>query len=196
MSTWRLSRKSAARGCVYFCNLSAVTPPEHVEIAVEAALSFRAGDRPWQGLRTRRNGRGPGGGRQGCGAERRCRPDRRRCDGAGLGRRPAARRDLRCGAGPRRWVDRRAGDQGTGEGDAGPRAPRRCPDRGHGRGWRGVFQGHDLRAGDADGGTRHEGRLGNPAAGPDPDRRAAQGAWSCWPRSRATCTTSARTWSA
>ena len=39
------------KGCVYFCNLSAVTPPEHVKVAVDAALSFRAGDRPWKGLR-------------------------------------------------------------------------------------------------------------------------------------------------
>ena len=43
--------ETGGKGCVYFCNLSAVTPPEHVEIAVEAALSFRAGDRPWKGLR-------------------------------------------------------------------------------------------------------------------------------------------------
>ncbi len=39
------------KGCVYFCNLSAVTPPEHVKIAVDAALDFRRGERPWQGLR-------------------------------------------------------------------------------------------------------------------------------------------------
>lgn len=39
------------KGTVYFCNLSAVTPPENVKIAVEAVRMFRAGDRPWQGLR-------------------------------------------------------------------------------------------------------------------------------------------------
>ena len=39
------------RGCVYFCNLSAVTPPENVKIAVDAALAFRRGERPWKGLR-------------------------------------------------------------------------------------------------------------------------------------------------
>ena len=39
------------KGCVYFCNLSAVTPPEHVKIAVDAALAFRRGERPWKGLR-------------------------------------------------------------------------------------------------------------------------------------------------
>ena len=39
------------KGSVYFCNLSAVTPPENVKIAVDAALAFRAGDRPWKGLR-------------------------------------------------------------------------------------------------------------------------------------------------
>lgn len=39
------------KGCVYFCNLSAVTPPEHVKVAVDAALAFRDGERPWKGLR-------------------------------------------------------------------------------------------------------------------------------------------------
>jgi 5-methyltetrahydrofolate--homocysteine methyltransferase len=39
------------RGAVYFCSLSAVTPREHVEAAVAAAKSFRAGERPWAGLR-------------------------------------------------------------------------------------------------------------------------------------------------
>ncbi|MHA1151889.1 MAG: cobalamin-dependent protein [Alphaproteobacteria bacterium] len=41
----------SGRGAVYFCSLSAVTPREHVEAAVAAAKSFRAGDRPWAGLR-------------------------------------------------------------------------------------------------------------------------------------------------
>ena len=39
------------RGCVYFCNLSAVTPVENVVAAVDAALAFRRGERPWKGLR-------------------------------------------------------------------------------------------------------------------------------------------------
>ncbi len=39
------------RGAVYFCSLSAVTPPEHVEAAVAAVEKFRAGDRPWAGLK-------------------------------------------------------------------------------------------------------------------------------------------------
>ena len=39
------------RGCVYFCSLSAVTPAEHVRIAVDAAKQFRAGERPWAGER-------------------------------------------------------------------------------------------------------------------------------------------------
>lgn len=39
------------RGTVYFCNLSAVTPPEHVRVAVDAVRMFRRGDRPWAGLR-------------------------------------------------------------------------------------------------------------------------------------------------
>jgi len=43
--------EAGGRGCVYFCSLSAVTPPEHVEIAVDAALAFRRGERPWKGLR-------------------------------------------------------------------------------------------------------------------------------------------------
>ena len=37
------------RGCVYFCSLSAVTPPEHVKIAIDAVRQFREGDRPWAG---------------------------------------------------------------------------------------------------------------------------------------------------
>ncbi len=41
----------AGRGCVYFCSLSAVTPPEHVKIAIDAVRRFRAGDRPWAGER-------------------------------------------------------------------------------------------------------------------------------------------------
>ena len=43
--------EAGGKGCVYFCNLSAVTPPEHVVIAVDAALAFRRGERPWRGLR-------------------------------------------------------------------------------------------------------------------------------------------------
>ena len=43
--------EAGGKGCVYFCNLSAVTPQEHVRIAVDAALTFRRGERPWQGLR-------------------------------------------------------------------------------------------------------------------------------------------------
>jgi 5-methyltetrahydrofolate--homocysteine methyltransferase len=39
------------RGAVYFCSLSAVTPPEYVKAAVAAAKSFQAGERPWAGLR-------------------------------------------------------------------------------------------------------------------------------------------------
>ena len=39
------------RGCVYFCSLSAVTPPEHVEVAIDAVRQFRADDRPWAGER-------------------------------------------------------------------------------------------------------------------------------------------------
>lgn len=39
------------RGCVYFCSLSAVTPAEHVRVAIDAVERFRAGDRPWAGQR-------------------------------------------------------------------------------------------------------------------------------------------------
>ena len=39
------------RGCVYFCSLSAVTPVEHVRIAIDAVQQFRRGDRPWAGDR-------------------------------------------------------------------------------------------------------------------------------------------------
>ena len=39
------------RGCVYFCSLSAVTPAEHVKIAIDAVQQFRRGDRPWAGDR-------------------------------------------------------------------------------------------------------------------------------------------------
>ena len=39
------------RGCVYFCSLSAVTPAEHVKIAIDAVHQFRRGDRPWAGDR-------------------------------------------------------------------------------------------------------------------------------------------------
>ncbi len=42
--------ESGGKGTVYFCSLSAVTPPEYVEAAVEAVRKFRAGDRPWAGL--------------------------------------------------------------------------------------------------------------------------------------------------
>ncbi|MFQ5783748.1 MAG: cobalamin-dependent protein [Alphaproteobacteria bacterium] len=43
--------EAGGKGCAYFCNLSAVTPPENVRIAVDAALAFRRGERPWRGLR-------------------------------------------------------------------------------------------------------------------------------------------------
>ncbi|MEM7222492.1 MAG: cobalamin-dependent protein [Pseudomonadota bacterium] len=43
--------EAGCKGAAYFCNLSAVTPPENVKIAVDAALAFRRGDRPWTGLR-------------------------------------------------------------------------------------------------------------------------------------------------
>ena len=43
--------EAGGRGCVYFCSLSAVTPRENVEIAVDAVRQFRAGDRPWAGKR-------------------------------------------------------------------------------------------------------------------------------------------------
>jgi 5-methyltetrahydrofolate--homocysteine methyltransferase len=43
--------ESGGKGCVYFCSLSAVTPPENVEIAIEAVRKFRRGERPWAGLR-------------------------------------------------------------------------------------------------------------------------------------------------
>ena len=43
--------EAEGKGCVYFCNLSAVTPPEHAKIAVDAALAFRRGERPWKGIR-------------------------------------------------------------------------------------------------------------------------------------------------
>ena len=39
------------RGCVYFCSLSAVTPAEHVKIAIDAVQQFRRRDRPWAGDR-------------------------------------------------------------------------------------------------------------------------------------------------
>ncbi|MBS1270798.1 MAG: Methionine synthase [Gammaproteobacteria bacterium] len=39
------------KGALYLCSLSAVTPAENVEIAVKAAKQFRAGDRPYAGLR-------------------------------------------------------------------------------------------------------------------------------------------------
>ncbi len=42
--------KSDGKGVVYFCSLSAVTPPEFVEAAVAAVRKFRAGERPWAGL--------------------------------------------------------------------------------------------------------------------------------------------------
>ncbi len=43
--------QAGGRGCVYFCSLSAVTPPEHVAVAVNAVQAFRRGERPWKGLR-------------------------------------------------------------------------------------------------------------------------------------------------
>jgi 5-methyltetrahydrofolate--homocysteine methyltransferase len=43
--------ESGGRGTVYFCSLSAVTPPENVAIAVDAVRRFRAGERPWAGER-------------------------------------------------------------------------------------------------------------------------------------------------
>jgi 5-methyltetrahydrofolate--homocysteine methyltransferase len=43
--------EAGGRGCVYFCSLSAVTPPENVAIAIEAVRKFRRGERPWAGLR-------------------------------------------------------------------------------------------------------------------------------------------------
>ncbi len=43
--------EAGGRGCVYFCSLSAVTPRENVEIAVDAVRQFRAGERPWAGER-------------------------------------------------------------------------------------------------------------------------------------------------
>ncbi len=42
---------AAGRGTVYFCSLSAVTPAENVQIAIDAVRQFRAGDRPWAGER-------------------------------------------------------------------------------------------------------------------------------------------------
>ena len=41
----------AGKGAVYLCSLSAVTPAENVEIAIAAAKQYRAGDRPWEGVR-------------------------------------------------------------------------------------------------------------------------------------------------
>lgn len=43
--------EAGGRGQVYFCSLSAVTPPEHARSAIEAVHKFRRGDRPWAGLR-------------------------------------------------------------------------------------------------------------------------------------------------
>ncbi len=43
--------QAGGRGCVYFCSLSAVTPRENIEIAIDAVHQFRAGDRPWAGER-------------------------------------------------------------------------------------------------------------------------------------------------
>jgi 5-methyltetrahydrofolate--homocysteine methyltransferase len=42
---------TGGRGIVYFCSLSAVTPAENVEIAIDAVRQFRAGERPWAGER-------------------------------------------------------------------------------------------------------------------------------------------------
>ena len=55
------------RGCVYFCSLSAVTPAEHVRIAVDAAKQFRAGERPWAGERNA--GKADAVGEAGAGAQ-------------------------------------------------------------------------------------------------------------------------------
>jgi hypothetical protein len=86
------------RGTVYFCSLSAVTPPENVEIAIDAVRRFRAGDRPWAGERRAGSVAAAGtriGGRR---AYRR----------HGRGRGPVLRRpDLRA-----RNADERAGHEG------------------------------------------------------------------------------------
>ncbi len=39
------------KGTLYLCSLSAVTPAENVRTAIEACKDFRAGNRPWAGLR-------------------------------------------------------------------------------------------------------------------------------------------------
>ena len=39
------------KGVVYFCSLSAVTPPEHVAAGIAAVKKFRNGDRPWAGIK-------------------------------------------------------------------------------------------------------------------------------------------------
>ncbi len=51
---------AGGRGTVYFCSLSAVTPAENVEIAIDAVRQFRAGDRLWAG--ERRSGGAEAGG--------------------------------------------------------------------------------------------------------------------------------------
>jgi 5-methyltetrahydrofolate--homocysteine methyltransferase len=42
---------NGGKGVIYFCSLSAVTPPEHVAAGIAAVRKFRAGERPWAGLR-------------------------------------------------------------------------------------------------------------------------------------------------
>ena len=43
--------EEVGKGAVYLCSLSAVTPAENVRIAIAAAHRFRAGDRPYAGVR-------------------------------------------------------------------------------------------------------------------------------------------------
>jgi 5-methyltetrahydrofolate--homocysteine methyltransferase len=43
--------EEVGKGALYLCSLSAVTPAENVRIAIKACKDFRAGDRPWVGLK-------------------------------------------------------------------------------------------------------------------------------------------------
>ena len=43
--------ENGGKGVVYFCSLSAVTPPEHVTAGIAAVQKLRDGDRPWAGLK-------------------------------------------------------------------------------------------------------------------------------------------------